>query len=556
MLNLDERSKSRTKAKKDAQDKVVALAAQGLTVKACLEHVNRTYKCYDDWRKKDRNFANRMDHARGVAKGQVESVAFADFRQLYFDRPTPAHHQLMCEAIEGAPLDSITLILAAPESAKTSLLTDYICWKLALDPDFRIAIVSESDDLAKKILGQVARRMTDEEVFGPYIKRYGPFKAPDRESAKPWNAHSITVLRASHDEKEPSVESKGAGGQIYGARYDLLLLDDIQSTTNIGETEKLVGHFRQSMLSRVSAEKGRTVIIGSRVDRGDFYEKILEVGDDEDEPLVDRFVKIPALDDNDESYWPEWWPKERLQRRRKKVGPVAWERAYMQRPIAAGASTFPEAAVRACLDTKVRIGQIAGSEVICSVDPALTGNSAFVALGCDRDHATLLDIEAVPHLARTEEILNRMATFTAHYRPNVWVVEIGAYQGALAEDDRLAEMGRVNNFDIVKHTTTRSKADPSLGVGSMASIFTKGEITLPYANDDETRHKIDGLLKELIAWRPDVPTKLLTQDRVMALWFAYRFWTQRRRLWAPVEYREWRPDFMMPAPSAALMPVM
>ena len=38
------------------------------------------------------------------------------------------------------------------------------------------------------------------------------------------------------------------------------------------------------------------------------------------------------------------------------------------------------------------------------------------------------------------------------------------------------------------------------------------------------------LFEQLLAWRPDVPVRFLTQDLVMSLWFCYLRWRQLRDL--------------------------
>ena len=533
---------NRKRTRLEAQERFISLIAQGHTVISACAGVGRSEKTYYNWRDEFPGFAIRVDMARaGRGDRTLKGIDFIRHRQLYFERDTPAHHLQMITAIEQAPVDSITMILAPPESAKTSLAVDYVCWKLSLDPNFRVAIVSESDDLAKKILAQIARRMTDAVAFKPFIDAYGPFRATERADNKPWNAHAITLVQSTHDEKEPSVETKGATGQIYGARYDLLLLDDIQSTTNLGETEKLVNHFRQTMLSRVSREKGKTIILGSRVDRGDFYERLL---DEEEGALVDQLVQIRALDSDGNSYWPEYWPPEALERRKSKVGSAAWARAYMQQPAMIGTPTFSESMLESCVDRSVVMGARlpVGQKVVCAVDPALSGFTAMVALAYDAHHAWILDIDAWEHLGRTEEIQRHMEEFSMRYRPDTWVVEIGAYQGSLARDDRLQEMGKRFGFEVVAHATARNKADPSLGVGSMASSWSLKEITVPYG-DETSRAKADAFHRELLNWRPHVPTRLIVQDRVMACWFAWRHWMAQRRFFEPKLRVEPRPDW-------------
>ena len=54
----------------------------------------------------------------------------------------------------------------------------------------------------------------------------------------------------------------------------------------------------------------------------------------------------------------------------------------------------------------------------------------------------------------------------------------------------------------------------------MAASFFKGDIILPYADDDETRTHIDELIRQLRAWKPGInPSgKKQRMDLGMVLW--------------------------------------
>jgi hypothetical protein len=132
-------------------------------------------------------------------------------------------------------------------------------------------------------------------------------------------------------------------------------------------------------------------------------------------------------------------------------------------------------------------------------------------------------------LARTEDILNRIEEFAIRYGPQDLVVEINAFQRGLGRDDRMESLSGKYGFRVHEHTTTRNKLDPVLGVGSMATSFLHNEISFPWA-DELTQSKLEPLLKELTAWRPNIPARLLTQDMVMSLWFGWLFWMTRKRV--------------------------
>ena len=84
-------------------------------------------------------------------------------------------------------------------------------------------------------------------------------------------------------------------------------------------------------------------------------------------------------------------------------------------------------------------------------------------------------------------------------------------------------------FRVREHLTGVNKYDETIGVPSMALSFMRGEIDIPYADDPSTRHQADELIRQLKAWRPLKRGTKLRQDQVMALWFIWILWRQRKQ---------------------------
>lgn len=562
--------RQRSLRKSEAQARYLAFLADGLSSKEAMSQVGRSMTCLDTWRKNDRGFAEKasllITRSRQRSKGELEGLAgselsFMEGRQVYFDHSSPDHHVLMVNALHEQEPDSISLVLAAPESAKTSLLCDWVNWQLAaVDPNFRICLISESRDLSRKILGQVQMRMLDEHQFAAYITAFGPFKAPTRDERKGWNSDYFSVVQASHDEKEPSVEARGAGSRIYGGRYDKIHLDDIQSLETLNKTKQLVDYVRQTLVTRLHKGKGSISIWGSRVGSGDVYAALLEEG------IVDRLVRIPALkqplkrdehflegrngsvrlapDCPEVSYWPEYWSMLDLAKKRKQVGERVWAQTYMQQPVSDEGAAFPLVLVQSCLERRLPLGKSnVGEAVFCSLDPALTGNAAFAVWAYDRDHLWLVDMQAQALMGNNENILRRMGELSAKYRPSAWVIETdGQGNKGFFADERLREQADSFRYELVPHVTSGTKMSHAFGVAAMASSFARQEIVLPYA-DDDARGAVDPLVNELTAWRSDVPVRLLVQDRVIASWIAWRYWVNQRNLLVQTEPL-WTPSWL------------
>jgi hypothetical protein len=523
--------------KNEAKRRMLVLMAQGHKVSKAAVMVGRTYQRYREWRVEDPAFARQADMIR-MRKGDVTGLDFVNFRKTYFDRDTPWHHQKIIEAFEhGAAPRSITMILAPPNTGKTSLVEDWICYKLGENPDYRIAVISEGEDHARKIVGHVAKRMTDDTQFAAYIDRYGPFKAPDRDAQRRWNMSTLQVLRAKNDERDYSLEAHGAGGRIYGSRFDLMILDDIQSTQNLNATEKLMRYFLQDVYTRPD-DTGRFIILGTRVDANDIYDAFLQR-----EGLVDTLVKLPAIDEDGCSIWPERFSVESYRRTEIDVGPEIWARVYQQQPYSPRDQTFTDEIIETALDRNRVLGDQPGVGTMFGLDPALGGWCALTTCSFDAHKLYLVDQEAQKQLARTADIVAMIRAHASKYRPTIGRVEINAFQKSMMYDEQLTELGRQLGFRVEAHKTNRNKQDPVLGIAAMASAFMAGEISIPWG-DARTRSVMQPFIDELKRWRPDQPTRLLKQDRVMSMWFCWFYWLEIRRTMErdqPIQL--WRPSW-------------
>jgi hypothetical protein len=78
----------------------------------------------------------------------------------------------------------------------------------------------------------------------------------------------------------------------------------------------------------------------------------------------------------------------------------------------------------------------------------------------------------------------------------------------------------------------------------MDQSFKAGDIRIPYG-DKATVDRMQPLISQLRAWRPDVKTKNLTQDLVMALWFVHRYWMSIKKKHHTPPAPAWRPSWMM-----------
>lgn len=517
---------------------------------------------YHAWRTRIDGFAAKVDAEKAIYHGKQATTerwesGFASFRQVYFGHESPPFHIEIVNAIERAKPGSVNMILMPPEHGKTTLLEDYASMKLALDPSWRITVGSEKIQHGRKVLSRIMHRMEPGSTSKEYVRRFGPFVpqvGDKRKSQQPWGSTAFDIYKKrNHDERDFSMAALGITSAVAGTRTDLLVLDDCQSRKSINITDTIIETLRQDWLTR-PGEDGVTWIIGTRVGDRDMYEVLME------EDVIDTMIVYPAIDQNGEPLWPQKWPAESLAHMRKKVGEDAWHRNYMQKPRVTGSATFTERMVERCKrkDISVSTPLPAHAAIYVGVDPNIStgaGRNAVVALAhlADTQHARVVAAREDQKLVRNSDIIRILEEVIARFhRAQVTdvVLEENAFQKGLLEDESLIALQNRYGFRIRGHRTSEAKYDENIGIPSMATDFVRGQIELPWQDEDEARTEFFKLVDELYMWRPNKKGTHLRQDLVMALWFAWIIFHERREQ-AEVDTNSFRFRAMGYAPTQA-----
>lgn len=541
------------------------ITEDNLTLSAAAERVGVSVGAVRLWRK-DKDFSAKLDaaiHERDrkneeqgdtpIRQGtkRIRSTwesDFGGFRHRYFKRDTPLYQRRIVSAYEDTKPGNILLVLIPPEHGKTTLFEDYVGMKLALDPNYRITVGTEAQNLGRRIISRVKNRMEPHGPYPMYVAKFGPFvpEAGDEMSTRqPWAADYFNVKKkGEHDERDYSMMAIGFGAAVAGTRTDHLHIDDIQSMRSLNMTEKMLTTFRQDWLTR-PGERGRTTINGTRVGDGDFYEGLIEqfAGSD-----ILEVIKMPAIvKDLDTGEELPLWPYDKntktgytldmLERIRKKVGEDAWSRNYMQAPRAVSFGTFTDQMIETCLNPMRSIYELPvkdGGPVFICVDPALGGKNCIMAIQATADKLYLIDILEDTGLRRNEEIMVRIETMVRKVqvmggRVTDCIIETKNFQAGLGRDERLLKMSMEYKFQLREHLTNWNKYDENIGVSSMASDFLHGKVDLPYSPDNATQDMTNQFVDQCKRWRPFVKGAKLRQDQVMAFWFGWILWQMRRK---------------------------
>ncbi len=456
--------------------------------------------------------------------------AFEDFRLQCFGHETPEHIRQQLQAVND---HDRTLILMPPEHAKTTVWAiEYPVYRICDDPNVRIIIVCKNQEVAKKRLYAIKKRLVDHGWYrrngweSP-IAAWGPFQPGENERGNlPWTQTLIYVHGVDSGEKDATVEVLGVGNQIQGARADLIILDDVADLKNQSSEVTVAGQLEwlgQEVNTRLS-ENGKLVIIGTRVHEADLYATLLN----EDTEWSADFAKVvqPAILDEEAktTLWPEVWPYDKLvSTRRDRMKSRNWQLVFQQNSTDMPDAPFTENLINSIKDPSYTVGQYnPGLNVVMGVDPAMEGNCAAVILALDRASGMrwIVDCVARSGFTNTELLKSFLIELASRYKVQRCRIEKNAMQGLLSKDwDLRTRMMSVGTQIEEEHTSAANKYDRDWGVLSVAAAFDEGLYRMPWGFGSAVR--MQPLIDELLVWRAIPQSRARRkQDRVMALWLA------------------------------------
>lgn len=408
-----------------------------------------------------------------------------------------------------------------------------VLFELGQDPNLRVAVVSNTSDLAQKMT----------RAIGQYIEKSQPLHevfpnlVPTNDPSLPWKAKALTIQRAGVGGKDPSIQATGVHGNIIGSRIDLLVLDDIldhENTHNPGPRADTLNWIKSSLFSRLTAN-ARVWFVGNAWHPDDAMHML------EKEP---RFVgrRFPVISPEGVLTWPERWSLDRIDLARMDLGPLEYSRQLLCQARDDSSARFK----REWLDVCIRRGD--GLQITQSITDVLdwddlnpeelvAARESLWRLGASNMAVfTGVDLAVQRHSAADKTVL-----FTVLVHPNgdrqVLNIRSGRWNGpeiirqirkvhedfgsiVIVENNAAQEyilqfLRDQSAVPVKAFTTGRNKADPSFGVESLATEFANGKWLIP--NEGGEMHaEVAAWISELLFYDPSEHTG----DRVMASWFA------------------------------------
>ena len=252
--------------------------------------------------------------------------SFLDFiNHVYPGYKVGPHHLKLIQIFEdiAAGKKKRVIVNIAPRHGKSELIS-YLApaWFLGKYPQKKIIMGSHTADLAVNF-GRRVRNLVGSEAYKgifPQVELQS-----DSKSASRWGTNFNGEYFAI-----------GVGGALAGRGADLFIIDDPHS-----EQEAKTGRpdvflpawewFQSGPLQRLMPG-GAIIIVMTRWSKLDLTGMIVQQTERNEDVDAWEVVEFPAIKDDGEALWPEFWPVEELLSKKAALDIRYWNAQYMQQP--------------------------------------------------------------------------------------------------------------------------------------------------------------------------------------------------------------------------------
>jgi predicted phage terminase large subunit-like protein len=247
------------------------------------------------------------------------------------------HQTRICDALEQVLLGNTKrlIINVPPRSGKTEVAVKaFISWAMGLSPDSEFIHASYSKRLATANAYDIRAMMQHEayKLVFPWLKLQDDSKAKDEFRT---TAGGIVYATGA----EGTITGYGAS-KMRDSFGGAIIIDDPHKAgeaTSPVMRQSVIDWYQSTIQSRLNKPDGPIIIIMQRLHEEDLSGWLLNGGSGEKwEHLV-----IPARDESGQSFWPEQFPPEMLDRL-ELTSPYVFAGQYMQRPAPLGGGIFKD----------------------------------------------------------------------------------------------------------------------------------------------------------------------------------------------------------------------
>ena len=412
--------------------------------------------------------------------------AVCDFGKLVFGVEFAEHHKSWIQEILN---NKRVVLVAPPESAKTTVMIVLVAWWIGKRPWTTNLICSAGENLAQAI----AKRIADTIEFNPKWKLVFPNVEPYKERG--WSRDGYEVVDRKRKDwamlvatkKDPTLAAGGVGSSSVNGRRVTGIgvgddLHDRESKSSDTICKQVVDFVKDTFLPR-HMESAHCVIVQTRWNPADivgYLDSVSIRGERMYEVKVHK-----ALLDNGDSYWPAQWPLERIERRRSEIGEIDFQLVYLANAHASKGNIlksdylipFPAVHIRTNYDCYVGVDFAVTQESMVGTRHREGDNFAMARL-VDCKPVLVVEDGFVGRISQGEAE-DSLIRFCCEWMPKRVLLETNA-AGELFYQQLLRRMRETGlNIPLLGRKATKDKA---VRINEMLPDFQYGRIKVSDAN--------------------------------------------------------------------------
>lgn len=193
---------------------------------------------------------------------------FLRYAWYHLGLPPPTEAQIeFCHFLQDS--DEHTIVNAFRGIGKSWITSVFVAWKLWLDPDLKILVISASKERADSFSIFTKRLLQELPILHDLIPN------GERQSNKSFDVGDVAPAHA------PSVKSAGITGQITGSRADIIIADDVEVIDNSATEdarEKLIEKCKDFISILTPNPESRVIYLGTPQTEESIYDKLSVMG--------------------------------------------------------------------------------------------------------------------------------------------------------------------------------------------------------------------------------------------------------------------------------------
>jgi predicted phage terminase large subunit-like protein len=258
---------------------------------------------------------------------EIGKMSFLDFvKHVYPGYKVGPHHLKLAQIFEDIANGKKKRVIVniAPRHGKSELIS-YLApaWFLGKFPSKKVIMASHTADLAVNF-GRRVRNLVGSDLYKdifPEIELQS-----DSKSASRWGTNFQGEYFAI-----------GVGGALAGRGADLFIIDDPHSEQDAktGRPDVFLPAwewFQSGPLQRLMPG-GAIIVVMTRWSKLDLTGMIVKQTENNADVDGWEVVEFPAIKDDGEALWPEFWPVEELLAKKAALDIRYWNAQYMQNPV-------------------------------------------------------------------------------------------------------------------------------------------------------------------------------------------------------------------------------